>query len=496
MKKTLMILVAVLCMVAPVLGSNSANSGSARIAMTVLVDTSWSCGDDMADFRTLARQAAAGLRANDYIEILTAHAGRPRIRLAQTIRSGSPSEIAAIAAILAGIRDDGLFSDAQVSAALEMALHRLDSARTKPGYPQAIVLVLTDGHFSDSDAGRVLELAEEFQKRNWPFYITGDRGTHRSLLIAASKKKITWSSIMEANPGLWLQQLRESIQQRSEELLPKAPADGTKAHTGPQTPSVTQGELSPVAGAPPQDDIKARWKTELDVTVSGGALPRSAGKENEPSSRIQEQEAAVISVEPNRQTEITAAPPAGEQETTERPRLSWWARTKRFIGPLWPWLVAASILPCVAMGYVLLQGHRQAREWTLKRKSQLTDRNLDDGIVIAKVNGQTYHLGQRGQFATVHIGSGVNTTIRTPEAGISDRHVRLYRRGTDLMVRNIGARPITVNSLPLAPRAKQRLVLPSVVELTENTKLTLSLLRPKEPVAAGRSEDHEQSRQQ
>jgi hypothetical protein len=186
-----------------------------------------------------------------------------------------------------------------------------------------------------------------------------------------------------------------------------------------------------------------------------------------------------------------------QKEQPEKPKKSLWALTRDFIIDKWLWLVAICVaIPLAVLGYLIAQDNRRARQRRARAKAGLKNNNTrTDGIVVAKVNGRTHHLGKLNQLPTIHIGSGVRNTIRIPDEGVSDRHIRLYRKGTDLMIQNIGAKPIAVNSLSLPPKAKQRLVLPAIVELTEKTKLHFSLLRPKDSAPAGKENKHEQAKQ-
>ena len=98
---------------------------------------------------------------------------------------------------------------------------------------------------------------------------------------------------------------------------------------------------------------------------------------------------------------------------------------------------------------------------------------------MARLNGQTYSLGRADRINSIHIGSGPKNTIKIPDKSISDRHVQLYRKGNDFMLRNVGASDIAVNGIPVKPKVKHRLVVPSVIKFNDKTKLDLALFRPK-----------------
>jgi len=219
MKNTLITALAILSMMAvPVFGQQQLFNNE-PIAMAAIVDTSWPGGNKLPNYRTLGLQAAAALDPQDYLEIISAQSGKPRIRLAQTIKWGSPDEIKEIKSTLAGIRDMFLV-DARISNALDMALRRLDSTCSKQGYKSAIVIVLSDGQLTDRDATRVLALAEEFRKRHWRLHFTGSSKTNKKLLIAANQGKLRWSLTSEAHPATWVKSLKESLRPKQAEQQP------------------------------------------------------------------------------------------------------------------------------------------------------------------------------------------------------------------------------------------------------------------------------------
>ena len=104
--------------------AESKPSESKSIALTIILDTSGST-EHMADFRTLSRQAITSLKPGDYFEIISAQSEKPKIRAAQSIKTGTPEEIKNVNSILKGIRS-GFLSNARIDRALEMTFKRLE----------------------------------------------------------------------------------------------------------------------------------------------------------------------------------------------------------------------------------------------------------------------------------------------------------------------------------------------------------------------------------
>jgi len=168
----------------------------------------------------------------------------------------------------------------------------------------------------------------------------------------------------------------------------------------------------------------------------------------------------------------------------------------RLLARYWLWPVLGGTLFLIVLGCILVQGNQRARQWTTKAKAGLKDNRVPTDPLVARLNGQIHHLGRIDHLPVIHVGSGPKNTIRIIDKGISARQLKLYRRGRDLMVQNIGTQAVTVNSLALKPRAKQHLVLPAVIQLTESMKMSLSLLRPKETTPTEGSQDHGQDKPQ
>ena len=105
MEKKLSILIVILIMGNFELFAKDLSPNRKPIALTIMFDTSWTCEHCISDFVTLSRQAISScLMSGDYLEVISAHTGEPKIRLAQRIKAGSPQEIKSITTILSNVR--------------------------------------------------------------------------------------------------------------------------------------------------------------------------------------------------------------------------------------------------------------------------------------------------------------------------------------------------------------------------------------------------------
>ncbi len=475
-----------------------------RMAMTIILDTSWSCGNDLPEFRTLTRQGFGGLDSGDCVEILTAHPGRSRLRLAQTTYQNTASQISIVNRVLTGIHE-GFLSDAKVSGALATALDRLKSIRAKQDCQKAVVVILSDGHLANTDVEDVLKLAAEFRQRGWPLYITGDRNANRNLLMAGNRGHIDFVPIGDANPALWLREARASLRAQigdkstASATQAGAPApstqDGTSQYTpsGPSDSTLERSDLGLASGrGAPRQDIRTR--TEVEVTISDGSTRASADQaDSSPPKRISVSSAAAQ--EPNESSEeAVKTERVAKQGAPSGPKRPVGARVKHWLGRFWPWLLAgAGALLLTAIGYWLARDGKKAREIrTIVQGYLRTKISATDRMVVVTVNGQTRHLGRLSRLRPFYIGSGAKNALRIAQKGISARHLCLYQKAGRLMLRNLSGKPIAIEGRPIEPKAKRSLTLPVVIELAQNVKLRVALAQPK-PTGAERSEEHGQT---
>lgn len=447
--------------------------------ITVLVpilDTRWSCEQEMGDFRALARQAIASLEPGDYFELISAHAGKPRIQLAQTIRSGDAQEMKNVDTALGKIHSYFL-ADASLPNALDLAMRRLGDACSKRQVEHVAIIVFTDGQVSDTHARQILQLSEKIAAKGWSLYLTGTKNTNRLLLVAAGKGSLNWSVLSETNPELWLRQMRKLGTSASSEggkmlesALPQSAErqGSTLVRRIPQANTLAdKGQRHPAEGK--QDELRMK----IDASVSVGAPTRRPGVKSS------------LGQETVREVNEPAVRPAAEpvpQKPSQRPapHQPWLPRAKAAMRRHW-WL---ALVPLAALGvglvYVIAWATGEARKWDQRAGGKVRSAHPHEmGLLVLRHGDRTYQLGPLDRFHRAGIGRHPENAVRLMDESVRDHHLCIYRKGTDLMVQNLSNASIKVNTVEVKPRGRHRVGLPGTIQLNEKIKLTLEVLRPK-----------------
>jgi len=371
-------------------------------------------------------------------------------------------------------------------------------------------MVLTSGKLNRREVASIRRAGELFNRSGWKLFVTGSAHSERALLIAANQGLLDWVLIEQANFAAYIRQARASLQPEPKDRPKTAPPKVAAAmpstlgesplRTIPRPSYFTPQwpERDSAAGGPRQPrDITTRSRTEFEVTFSGGPSPAPPAKPTELPSKKDAPVALSAPEEPNRASEVVEATKTDQEETGSKPTQPIWGRAKRWIGHVWPWLlIGIGALPIMAVGTMVARGSHRAQEIRTKLRGYVkTRKSSNDGMLVATINGQARHLGRLSRLRPIHIGSGVKNTIRIVEKGVRDRHLCLYQKAGKLMVQNLSRNPVSIGGLALEPKAKRAVVLPSVIELTENVKLRISVLWTNDGTANQRSEGHGQNKQ-
>jgi len=451
MKNYYLFLAAAVLLISTAATAQQVKSESGPAALTIVLDSAWSNEHEMSDYISLSRQGIASLNPGDYVEIIIAASGKPKIRAAQFIKSGDTQEFKNITTSINKVMCP-IFSDVDISKAVEMAFKRLVKSNTANSFAHVTVIVFSDGKVNDSDVCNLRQLSKQFKQRNWSLCITGTYHTNKKLLVAANQGDLKFSLVSDANPVMWIKTQRE--------LTSKEPTIEQSSYISGMRPDKNNG--------------KSRVNIETKVSITDGpgqndqVPPAVAKKVKLDTEETKKPAAAVTKLIPEK-------PEPVRKKTIVKPKP---AKTSFKLSEKRMWLIPIAIIFVVAVLFAL--GLFRANKFKSDIDSRLKNSlQKSPGTLIAKINGQTHTLGRQDRIGTINIGSGPNNTIRIPDKSISDRHIRIFRKGSDLFLQNIGKTAVTINSAPVKPRSKQRLTIPSTIEFNGKNRINLTLVRPK-----------------
>jgi hypothetical protein len=415
----------------------------------IIIDESWSTEHSNKDLCSLAGQAITSLSSGDYLEVITISSSKPQIRLAQSIKTGSPDETRQIKQVLTKIRSKFL-NDAKLSKAVEFSLNRIQRSRANKSAP-AFIMVFSDGKRSDSDARAMERMYPKLATHNVPILMTGTRKTNRKFLIAANKGLMDFCLLADANPSKWL---REQLEARGDKDSNRTFPSGTIKDKQPSDSSL---------------EISAR--SETNIKFPKAQTPKiTDSKPLEIKSVEAKKEIVLPKPKQVKKTPVKKEP----AKAVEKPVAKTTAKEIKKLPPsimsrlFWGLLMALALL----LTFFILS-YRRARDWKAKTQKILKRTLRPSGTLIARYKEQFFHLGRIDKLRQIHIGSSAKNTIRIFDNSVSPQHVRIFRRFGRLMLENLSSKTIYTNGIPVKPKLTSRLTLPCVLKLSDSITVKL-----------------------
>ena len=434
--RKIMLLLLLLFLCTGAYGNNSADSTQA-IGVSLVLDISPPMKKHAASISGMVKQIFSNLQPGDYVELISAHHDTSRLRLAQFIKHANTPEIKKLSSIVENIKYAD-FLDSDVAAACDMAYKQLDELAMRQRFATGIIIILTNGNLKNREASRISNLATKCHQRNWLVYITGTHYTNRHILTAAAGKgDLRWSPLSEACPAVWLSGIRR--------------------------PPPLQKEKTPVKKPPPKQP-----KPSL-LSTKPSARQRPPVKTATITAKP-----APVKADPPPKPKVQPAKPAGKPPP--KPSVVKPARPAR---RLWPWLVLLLILAVIAIGIILAKNFKKDEIWLKELRDRLLKLRSPKckEVLTAQYNGRTFRLGALAHLRSIHIGSNPRNSLRIQQETIAGRHLRIYRKKRQLMLRNLARTPIWLNQEPIKSGHKHPLTLPTTVRLSDTVTLQLSLVR-------------------
>ncbi|MCP4608780.1 MAG: VWA domain-containing protein [Planctomycetes bacterium] len=448
MKRKVNILFLILLMIVP-----TSATESTPCALYIILDSSWSCEHSVQDFRSLARQATISLSPEDYLELISAHTNQPKLRLAQHIKTASSVEFKEIQVALKTIKTYFL-TDASISKAVEYTINRIKRSDNQNFSPK-VIMVFTDSNLNNADMKRLKSLFPVLVDEGIHLYITGKNKTHREVLFAANQDTLNFALLKEANPAMFLQELRKPIILTAKEEITSYPNKQDNQITGTYGGEIKTEVNEQVI---PQSPSKK-------ITEDPSIVPTEKSTETIP--QLEENKTVVFTPEPAPRTYST-------RTSDDSSGFSLWKSLKSFLKSIWFYL--GLLLLALLVGVVFLINYKDAKNWSKKIKSKLkkTAKKITDRVIV-RIGDRVQHLGRLNQIKIIHFGSGSKNTVRIHDKSIDDRHLQLSRKKDVLWLKNLSSKTAQINGIPLQPGKTGRIPLPSIIKLSDSVTIKIEL---------------------
>ncbi len=254
--------------------AGGAQSRPKPLAVSLIWDTSPSLEKQWKSVHLMAKLTIDALEPGDYLEVISAHKSGGQLRYAGHITETEKSKNQSKSS-LQNIKR-AIFLQADLGSTLAMARQRLKTILNKDLDRRGVIIILTDAHMQYRGLDDLLVQAAQCHEQGIDVYITGDDKTSKELLIAAVQKRLTWSTLRQANPALWLEKNRimpevTAASQKQAAKQPKMPSSyvSDQAEEVKDSSKLQPGRTEEIVKAKPIiTQTKATVTLQSDVSFS------------------------------------------------------------------------------------------------------------------------------------------------------------------------------------------------------------------------------------
>jgi hypothetical protein len=517
-KEPLIMCLVLICTIAPVcLGRQTAQAAPYTVA--IAFDTS------PTSHGTEVRQAAVNFYRSCSIGervLLFVVRGSDTQMVFACTKTADDREFADFVAIVNGIKIDWL-AHAKLATALSGPVYQQVSQHCSQN-GHAIVVVITTGNFSDSQARDICKFGSNIKHNHkWSLLTTGlvDE-TPRQIFLTATAGELYWYNLTDAVHSTmvdkWLKDIKYELTDKpSQATNQPAPSsttvrqpepnhpdisklDGNEANTiiivpnkmGNTTVQNPQSKAGVVAPLPVVADTyfqKDRPNTGITKDVQTEKSPAVAAPLTaEPNTSLNKSlhadphtkapSAAKTPARATKDINVSHCGPAGTppkgNNFTGSP-MPW----KEFIAPLLA--IAGGVIACIIL-LIAWRSWNRAKNWKRTAKQRIDaftnkPHNILE-ILMAQVGAASYRLGNMQRFRRIYVGNSAKNAIRIEHKGIIDRHLKIYRWFSSLLVRNLSTKSVMVNGHRLAAGKKIKLLLPAEITACEGVVIRLFVSKP------------------
>lgn len=365
---------------------------------------------------------------------------------------------------------------------------------------RAVIIVLSEGDLSGTQAAALCKFADKVKaSHGWPVLVTGTaEKINRELLIAAGKGRLYWCKLADAADRVLLEKLLQNIRPRastiSGEFTPAQPtvatdkrvmASGKETSVKPETAVKSLRKVQEARVLTEPND--SATKHPVHPVGNAPAWKEASGKETfEPNlareSNVFKSQSSVAGLKTKDSSPAEITQPTSQKTRTslkENPKAPLPSRTLPFGGLTTCLLAIGGISAVAIIAFLLIYGWAAAATWQRKvQKPVEAARRQEEKqprLLMARIGGSSYCLGNPQHFNSAHLGSSPENTIRINSESVAPRHLRIYRRGSSFFIRNLAKTPVVANGQEIGRRKRRRLTFPVAVSLCEGVTAHLFL---------------------
>jgi len=439
-----------------------------KISLALVFDSSPAPGGTWRQMKAVACDTVDHLQEGDRILVLRARDGDPVLHTDAMVRPSPSPGRKNLHACIHSIRQGFFLSKADAAKAIAAAF---DDLSKQPGGYRRCLLVVSAGNLSSYQMRQIRRLAAAYRFHGWPVGFVVGKDASRDLFLAASQGEFDVMFLNDGDLPAWLDGIRRP------QAKPERPAPDVR---DPQAETES---------AKPAEPPQAEKEEKLDEPRPASSDPEArSGSEDTPPDRIGDKG------DPNRlhlPPDVPEPEPNPPESVPATPRKRSWLRA----------LVAHEYAPAVGAGVVtvglivlvVLATRSSGRGGDLPALDESGEFATPHKLMCT-AGEQEYDLGEEEHIHTLVIGNGVISAVPLmDDEELEDEHVKIIRRRHGWQIKNLAEQPIVVDGSALKKNGKLDLLLPATVELTKNSRITLSrapVLAP-EPEMQLSGESHE-----
>jgi hypothetical protein len=339
-----------------------------------------------------------------------------------------------------------LLFGANLSRAMELVFG--DFYREINEYQHCLV-VLSKGNINSGNVGQIKRLVVNFKNNDWPVRLICEQTqASRGVLVSANNQQLDLRMLDKPELTKWISDARKLGASKA------SATNDTTMHAEEVVEGTEPAQNSEKDKAVTTDDRIV--KVEI---VNRPQIPIGTPRANDPNDNAVEKLPDVENetAELDEEAGISDDRKSSPQPTGKRPL----------------WLIVLSGTVLVVFIWYCLKKLIFAGSRGQQFGEQLDAQEDLQQRLISVVGSQQQDMGDVATLGEIVIGKGMGATIFIDNENIEERHVRIFKSGKKIKIKNLAASPILVDGAQLDRKQKTDLIFPADIELAGGVVVNL-----------------------